>query len=140
MLEQRSLLVADFRIQGKRRSRSPRSQKSCVHPRFRFTWRPLNSFRLLQIVKPARAITPPPPPPPKPILPPKPCLLCKRIEPKVALAQCIQCTLSVHASCYGIYDGTPLEDWLCDLCELDEKKTPLNAVRLSPRSCERFAC
>lgn len=39
----------------------------------------------------------PPPTKEKSNLPPaKPCLLCKRIEPRTQLAQCDKCTLAVH--------------------------------------------
>lgn len=37
------------------------------------------------------------PPPAKPLYVPKPCLLCKRLEPKSMLAQCRNCALSCHA-------------------------------------------
>ncbi|GAA5860030.1 hypothetical protein JCM1840_001847 [Sporobolomyces johnsonii] len=69
--------------------------------------------------------TPPPPPPPKPVIPQKPCLLCKRYEPKRELYQCDQCTLSAHTSCYGIAQGVPQENWLCDLCERDKRRKRL---------------
>ncbi|GAA6062897.1 hypothetical protein JCM10212_004346, partial [Sporobolomyces blumeae] len=74
--------------------------------------------------------TPPPPPPPKPVIPKRPCLLCKRFEPKTALYQCDRCTLAGHASCYGVAEGTPTEGWLCDLCEREKQR---NRLVLHPR-------
>ncbi|GAA6007877.1 hypothetical protein JCM10207_004909 [Rhodosporidiobolus poonsookiae] len=68
----------------------------------------------------------PTPPPPKPVIPPKPCLLCKRFEPKTALFQCDNCTLSMHTSCFGLPEGyAPYEDWLCDLCQREEERDTL---------------
>ncbi|GAA5849428.1 hypothetical protein JCM8547_000445 [Rhodosporidiobolus lusitaniae] len=68
----------------------------------------------------------PTPPPPKPVVPPKPCLLCKRFEPKTSLFQCDNCTLSVHASCYGLPEGHwPYEEWLCDMCDRAEQHNSL---------------
>ncbi|GAA6058119.1 hypothetical protein JCM3770_005947 [Rhodotorula araucariae] len=76
------------------------------------------------VVKPKE----PTPPPPKPVIPPKPCLLCKRFEPKTALFQCDNCTISYHASCYGIdMDWEwPHDEWLCNLCERDKNHKKLN--------------
>lgn len=70
----------------------------------------------------------PTPPPPKPVIPPKPCLLCKRFEPKTALFQCDNCTISYHAACYGIDTDWewPHDEWLCNLCERDQTRTRLN--------------
>ncbi len=45
------------------------------------------------------------------------CVMCKRIEPKKKLAQCRQCSLSVHQGCYGLTDGEiEMDYWLCDPC------------------------
>lgn len=33
----------------------------------------------------------------KPVLPPRPCVLCKRMDPKPQLSQCYNCGLSVHS-------------------------------------------
>ncbi|GAA6018993.1 hypothetical protein JCM8202_000634 [Rhodotorula sphaerocarpa] len=69
----------------------------------------------------------PTPPPPKPVVVAKPCLLCKRFEPKTALFQCNNCTISYHASCFGIdldWDW-PHEEWLCHMCERDQERNPL---------------
>ncbi|GJN89120.1 hypothetical protein Rhopal_002094-T1 [Rhodotorula paludigena] len=73
------------------------------------------------------AIREPTPPPPKPVIPPKPCLLCKRFEPKTALFQCDNCTISYHASCYGIdLDWEwPHDEWLCNMCERDKNRKKL---------------
>ncbi|GAA5910796.1 uncharacterized protein JCM6883_000321 [Sporobolomyces salmoneus] len=60
-----------------------------------------------------------------PIVPKKPCVLCKRYEPKTALYHCIKCTFSGHASCYGIPEGTPLKKWFCELCEREKTHTRL---------------
>ncbi|KWU46247.1 hypothetical protein RHOSPDRAFT_28511 [Rhodotorula sp. JG-1b] len=76
---------------------------------------------------PAPVVKEPTPPPPKPVIVPKPCLLCKRFEPKVALFQCSNCTISYHASCFGIdldWDW-PHEEWLCHMCERDQERKPL---------------
>ncbi|GAA5870279.1 hypothetical protein JCM3774_004631 [Rhodotorula dairenensis] len=76
---------------------------------------------------PAPSVKEPTPPPPKPVIVPKPCLLCKRFEPKTALFQCSKCTVSYHASCFGIdldWDW-PHEEWLCHMCERDEERKPL---------------
>ncbi|KAK4700557.1 hypothetical protein P7C70_g5687, partial [Phenoliferia sp. Uapishka_3] len=60
-----------------------------------------------------RAIVPPVPSKPPP---PKPCLLCKKLEPKVILAECIGCAISIHTSCYGASADTSTELWRCDSC------------------------
>ncbi|GAA5981852.1 hypothetical protein JCM10908_004638 [Rhodotorula pacifica] len=76
---------------------------------------------------PAPVVKEPTPPPPKPVIIPKPCLLCKRFEPKTALFQCNKCTVSYHASCFGIdldWDW-PHEEWLCHMCERDQERKPL---------------
>ncbi|GAA5970836.1 hypothetical protein JCM11641_004472 [Rhodosporidiobolus odoratus] len=68
----------------------------------------------------------PTPPPPKPVIQPKPCLLCKRYEPKTTRFQCDNCTLSVHAACYGLPEGeVPYEEWLCDICDREKRRKPL---------------
>lgn len=75
-----------------------------------------------------RLATPPPaaaPPPPKPVLMPKPCALCKRMEPKAVLVQCGKCTLSVHGACYGVWEEDDPDDWMCELCERKELGTSL---------------
>ncbi len=58
-------------------------------------------------------VGPPPVPRPEPLK----CVMCKRIEPKKKLAQCRQCSLSVHQGCYGLTDGeVEMAEWLCDPC------------------------
>ncbi|GAA6010718.1 hypothetical protein JCM11491_002912 [Sporobolomyces phaffii] len=69
--------------------------------------------------------TPPPRPPRKPSVPKRPCLLCKRFEPKTALYHCERCTFSCHASCYGIAEGTSLKKWYCELCEREKTHSRL---------------
>ncbi|KAL8280660.1 hypothetical protein RQP46_006983 [Phenoliferia psychrophenolica] len=72
------------------------------------------------------------PPPAKPVdLPPTPCLLCKKLEPKSTLAQCSVCDLSIHTGCYGVPEDIPGKDWRCDLCALAPRKKLLPA----PRHC-----
>lgn len=39
----------------------------------------------------------------------------------MSLAQCQNCTMSAHVACYGIDTKVDLEDWLCDLCSLQQK-------------------
>ncbi|CDR48211.1 RHTO0S16e03642g1_1 [Rhodotorula toruloides] len=83
--------------------------------------------RLAEEAALAAASKEPTPPPPKPVIPPKPCLLCKRFEPKTALFQCDNCTISYHASCYGVdldYE-IPHDEWLCNMCERDKERKPL---------------
>ncbi|TKY88229.1 hypothetical protein EX895_002939 [Sporisorium graminicola] len=58
-------------------------------------------------------VAPPPVPKPEPLK----CVMCKRIEPKKKLAQCRQCSLSVHQGCYGLTDQEiEMDAWLCDPC------------------------
>ena len=58
-------------------------------------------------------LAPPPVPKPEPLK----CVMCKRIEPKKKLAQCRQCSLSVHQGCYGLTDAEiEMDVWLCDPC------------------------
>ncbi|CBQ69988.1 conserved hypothetical protein [Sporisorium reilianum SRZ2] len=58
-------------------------------------------------------VAPPPVPKPEPLK----CVMCKRIEPKKKLAQCRQCSLSVHQGCYGLTDAEiEMDAWLCDPC------------------------
>ncbi|KAK4056046.1 putative PHD type zinc finger protein with BAH domain-containing protein [Microbotryomycetes sp. JL221] len=53
----------------------------------------------------------------------KPCVICSDRSHEIELAQCKQCTLSVHASCYGIPENvTTYERWLCDLCAADKRR------------------
>lgn len=49
------------------------------------------------------------------------CVMCKRIEPKKKLAQCRQCSLSVHQGCYGLTDAeVEMDVWLCDPCNNEQ--------------------
>lgn len=62
-------------------------------------------------------IAPPPVPRPEPLK----CVMCKRIEPKKKLAQCRQCSLSVHQGCYGLTDAEiEMDVWLCDPCNNEQ--------------------
>ena len=76
------------------------------------------------------------PPPAKIILPPKPCLLCLKMEPEEALRQCQNCTISGHQSCIGaVDDGVEPDDWLCDMCSfVNERKhaPPVRGLVLTP--------
>ncbi|GAA5966106.1 hypothetical protein JCM3765_002607 [Sporobolomyces pararoseus] len=72
-----------------------------------------------------KELTPPIKAPRKPSVPKRPCVLCKRFEPKSALYHCERCTLSCHASCYGIPEGTSLKRWYCELCERERTHTRL---------------
>lgn len=66
----------------------------------------------------------------------KPCVMCKRPEPKAANYQCETCGISVHNACYGIADGTPRGGWNCDICVLDEEAR--GAGEVSPASLHRL--
>ncbi|GAC75620.1 PHD finger protein BR140/LIN-49 [Moesziomyces antarcticus T-34] len=58
-----------------------------------------------------------PAPPSVPRPEPLKCVMCKRIEPKKKLAQCRQCSLSVHQGCYGLTDHEiEMDVWMCDPC------------------------
>lgn len=81
----------------------------------------------------------------------RPCLLCKRIEPKATLHRCKSCTMSAHTgsspprmigsdpptACYGIVpleddeseDEEDLRDWLCELCDLESQDLLFHPVR-----------
>lgn len=62
-------------------------------------------------------IAPPPAPRPEALK----CVMCKRIEPKKKLAQCRQCSLSVHQGCYGLTDAEiEMDMWLCDPCNNEQ--------------------
>ncbi|SNX86598.1 uncharacterized protein MEPE_05307 [Melanopsichium pennsylvanicum] len=67
--------------------------------------------------------TSPAPVAPQPIPKPEPlkCVMCKRIEPKKKLAQCRQCSLSVHQGCYGLTDEEiEMDFWMCDPCNNEQ--------------------
>ncbi|KAK4051246.1 putative PHD type zinc finger protein with BAH domain-containing protein [Microbotryomycetes sp. JL201] len=52
-----------------------------------------------------------------------PCAICLDSDPDIELAKCRQCTLTVHAPCYGIPEEvTSFERWLCDLCASEKKR------------------
>lgn len=76
----------------------------------------LNSDKSLSRVQPVATVskgaTPPPPSPPlpKPVAL-KPCLLCKRIEPKVLLGNCKQCSLAVHVCTSFSTSSTSRPQW-----------------------------
>ncbi|GAC95348.1 potential Snt2p-like DNA binding protein [Pseudozyma hubeiensis SY62] len=60
-------------------------------------------------------------PPPVPRPEPLKCVMCKRIEPKKKLAQCRQCSLSVHQGCYGLTDAEiEMDVWMCDPCNNEQ--------------------
>jgi hypothetical protein len=73
---------------------------------------------------PSRSVTPEIPVVKKIVIPVKPCLMCKRLEPRDSLAQCQKCTLSAHSACYGIPEDTVLENWNCELCQLEHQPQP----------------
>ncbi|SAM86060.1 uncharacterized protein UBRO_07994 [Ustilago bromivora] len=62
-------------------------------------------------------VAPPPVPKPEPLK----CVMCKRIEPKKKLAQCRQCSLSVHQGCYGLTEEeVEMDMWYCDPCRNEQ--------------------
>lgn len=58
-----------------------------------------------------------------------PCALCRRVEPKAAMARCKTCTFSAHAACYGIPPSNIGEGWECELCANAREEE----VNLEPR-------
>ncbi|EST08379.1 Zinc finger, PHD-finger [Kalmanozyma brasiliensis GHG001] len=82
--------------------------------------------KLVRTTRDGKAVTPatspsPAQPPPVPKPEPLKCVMCKRIEPKKKLAQCRQCSLSVHQGCYGLTDAeVETAQWLCDPCNNEQ--------------------
>lgn len=49
------------------------------------------------------------------------CVMCKRLEPKKKLQQCLHCSLSVHQGCFGLSDEEAASDkWVCDPCSNEQ--------------------
>lgn len=83
--------------------------------------------KLARTTRDGKAVTPgtSPIPMPAPVFKPEPlkCVMCKRIEPKKKLAQCRQCSLSVHQGCYGLTDAeVEADQWLCDPCNNEQSQ------------------
>ena len=52
----------------------------------------------------------------------KPCVMCKRPEPKATNYRCSNCGITVHTQCFGIPESAGKAGWMCDVCNLDSQE------------------
>lgn len=52
------------------------------------------------------------------------CVVCHDLDPALEQLYCKNCSMLVHAKCYGFVDPVdPKREWLCDVCENDREPT-----------------